>query len=101
MQLCKGRVDKYTRAQTEQSIRFCYWKDWDRDDDRQKSPDDCPSYSTTSADNNYTIWSFLKRRRRGGFIYRGREAARRSPGYSIGLSQVEKPTAISAWPIAP
>ena len=33
MQLCKERVDKFARVQTEQSIRLGYWMDWDRDED--------------------------------------------------------------------
>src|SRR5262249_9963219 len=31
VQLCKERVDKFARVQTEQSIRLGYWMDWDRD----------------------------------------------------------------------
>src|SRR6516165_9941824 len=33
VQLCKERVDKFARVQTEQSIRLGYWMDWDREDD--------------------------------------------------------------------
>ena len=32
VQLCKERVDKFARVQTEQSIRLGYWMDWDRDE---------------------------------------------------------------------
>src|ERR1043166_810925 len=32
VRLCKERVDKYARTQTEQSIRLGYWMDWDRTD---------------------------------------------------------------------
>ena len=30
VQLCKQRVDRFARVQTEQSIRLGYWMDWDR-----------------------------------------------------------------------
>src|SRR5919199_546426 len=30
VQLCKNRVDRFARVQTEQSIRLGYWMDWDR-----------------------------------------------------------------------
>ena len=39
--LCKDRVDKFARVQTEQSIRLGYWMDWDRTDaDWAKPPDE-------------------------------------------------------------
>ena len=47
--LCKERVKKYSKVQTDQSIRLGYWMDWDN------------SYYTMSDENNYTIWSFLKK----------------------------------------
>jgi isoleucyl-tRNA synthetase len=89
VQLCKDRVDKYARVQTEQSIRLGYWMDWDRDDDWQKSPDERRSYFTMSADNNYTIWSFLKKCHGRGLIYRGYDAMPWCPRCSVGLSQME------------
>src|SRR5271165_7508752 len=39
VQLCKERVDKYARVQTEQSIRLGYWMDWDREEDWSRPPD--------------------------------------------------------------
>src|SRR5712692_5892073 len=36
VQLCKDRVDKYARIQTDQSIRLGFWMDWDREEDWQK-----------------------------------------------------------------
>ena len=47
--LCKARVEKYSKIQTEQSKRLGYWMDWDN------------SYYTMSDENNYTIWAFLKK----------------------------------------
>src|SRR5213596_947715 len=62
VQLCKERVDKYARIQTNQSIRLGYWMNWDRTDaDWAKPPDERKSYFTMADENNYTIWSFLKK----------------------------------------
>ena len=61
MQLCKDRVNKFARVQTEQSIRLGFWMNWDRDGDWDKPPDERKSYFTMSEENNYTIWSFLKK----------------------------------------
>src|SRR6266498_1685323 len=38
VRLCKERVDKYARIQTEQSIRLGYWLDWHRDEDWLNPP---------------------------------------------------------------
>ena len=75
--------------QTEQSIRLGYWMDWDRDDDWQKPPDERRSYFTMSEENNYTIWSFLKKCHGRGLIYRGYDAMPWCPRCSVGLSQME------------
>src|SRR5262245_14316268 len=41
VRLCKERVDKFAKVQTEQSIRLGYWMDWDRTDaDWSKPPDE-------------------------------------------------------------
>src|SRR5512143_4305314 len=58
---CKERVLKYEAIQTQQSIRLGYWMDWDN------------SYHTTSDENNYTIWAFLKKCYDRGFIYQGHD----------------------------
>jgi isoleucyl-tRNA synthetase len=89
VQQCKERVDKYARVQTEQSIRLGYWMDWDRDDDWKKSPDQRRSYFTMSEENNYTIWSFLKKCHNRGLVYRGYDAMPWCPRCSVGLSQME------------
>ncbi|MCB9555757.1 MAG: isoleucine--tRNA ligase [Deltaproteobacteria bacterium] len=49
VQACKARVEKYSTIQTAQSVRLGMWMDWDN------------SYFTMSEENNYTIWSFLKK----------------------------------------
>jgi isoleucyl-tRNA synthetase len=90
VQLCKARVDKFARVQTEQSIRLGYWMDWDRTDaDWAKPPDERKSYFTMSEENNYTIWSFLKKCHERGLVYRGYDAMPWCPRCSVGLSQME------------
>ncbi len=56
---CKERVDKYSKIQTEQTIRLGNFMDWDN------------SYFTMSEDNNYMIWHFLKVCFEKGLIYKG------------------------------
>jgi isoleucyl-tRNA synthetase len=89
VRLCKERVDKFARVQTDQSIRLGYWMNWDRDDDWQKPPDERKSYFTMSEENNYTIWSFLKKCFDNGQVYRGYDAMPWCPRCSVGLSQME------------
>jgi isoleucyl-tRNA synthetase len=86
---CKARVDKYARVQTEQSIRLGYWMDWDRDEDWLKPPDQRRSYFTMSEENNYTIWSFLKKCFERGYIYWGYDAMPWCPRCGVGISQQE------------
>jgi isoleucyl-tRNA synthetase len=89
VQLCKERVDKYARIQTEQSIRLGQWMDWDQGEDWSKPPDERRSYYTMSEENNYTIWSFLKKCHERGLIYRGYDAMPWCPRCAVGLSQME------------
>ncbi len=56
---CKERVQKYSRIQTQQSIRIGQWMDWEN------------SYYTMSEENNYSIWYFLKKCHERGLIYEG------------------------------
>jgi isoleucyl-tRNA synthetase len=88
--LCKQRVDRFARVQTEQSIRLGYWMDWDRTDaDWAKPPDRRKSYFTMSEENNYTIWAFLKKCFRRGLVYRGFDAMPWCPRCGVGLSEME------------
>ena len=90
VQLCKERVDKYARIQTNQSIRLGYWMDWDRTDaDWARPPDERKSYFTMSEENNYTIWSFLKKCHVRGLVYRGYDAMPWCGRCGVGLSQME------------
>lgn len=61
VELCKERVLRFSKRQTEQSIRLGYFMDWEH------------SYYTMSDENNYMIWSFLKRCHDHGWIYRGHD----------------------------
>ena len=56
---CKERVRKFSRTQTEQSIRLGQWMDWEN------------SYFTMSEENNYSIWHFLKKCHERGLVYEG------------------------------
>ncbi|MHC4092518.1 MAG: class I tRNA ligase family protein, partial [Planctomycetota bacterium] len=56
---CKARVRKYAAIQTEQSKRLAYWMDWN------------DSYYTMTDENNYTIWTFLKKCHELGYLYKG------------------------------
>jgi isoleucyl-tRNA synthetase len=87
--LCKERVNKFARIQTEQSIRLGYWMDWDRGDDWLKPPDLRRSYFTMSEENNYTIWSFLKKAHDRGLVFRAYDAMPWCPRCAVGISQME------------
>ncbi len=77
VQRCKERVFTYARRQTEQSIRLGYWMDWGND------------YYTLSDENNYTIWSFLKKCQERGLMYKGRDVMPWCPRCATGLSNME------------
>src|SRR5260370_657823 len=84
------RIQAFARIQTDQSIRLGYWMNWDRTDaDWNKEPDERKSYFTMSKENNYTIWSFLKKCHQRGLIYRGYDAMPWCPRCAVGLSQME------------
>tara|TARA_Y100001968_G_scaffold93066_1_gene83652 strand:+ start:1628 stop:4945 length:3318 start_codon:yes stop_codon:yes gene_type:complete len=75
--LCKERVRKFSKIQTEQSKRLGYWMDWDN------------SYFTMSDENNYSIWSFLKKLFEEGKIYRGSDVVPWSGRSGTSYSQME------------
>ena len=74
---CKERVKKYSKVQTDQSIRLGYWMDWDN------------SYFTMSDENNYTIWAFLKKLYDEGKIYKGTDVVPWSGRSGTSYSQME------------
>ena len=75
--MCKDRVTKFSKIQTEQSKRLGYWMDWDN------------SYYTMSDENNYTIWGFLKKLFKEGKIYRGTDVVPWSGRSGTSYSQME------------
>ena len=75
---CKGRVEKYSAIQTDQSVRLGYWMDWDN------------SYYTMSDENNYTIWGFLKKCHDRGLVFKGLDAMPWCPRCETGISEQEK-----------
>jgi isoleucyl-tRNA synthetase len=90
VQACKARVDRFARVQTDQSIRLGYWMDWDRTDaDWAKPPDERKSYFTMSEENNYTIWSFLKKCHQKGLVYRGYDSMPWCGRCGVGISEME------------
>lgn len=74
---CKERVRKYSKIQTEQSIRLAEWMDWGN------------SYYTMSDENNYTIWHFLKVCQQKGWIYKGTDSVPWCPRCGTAISQHE------------
>ncbi|HYN98280.1 MAG TPA: class I tRNA ligase family protein, partial [Actinomycetota bacterium] len=78
IQRCKERVWKYSAIQTKQSIRLGMWSDWPN------------SYFTMSDENNYTIWSFLKRCHERGLIYKDLDAMPWCPRCGTGISEQER-----------
>ncbi len=77
IELCKERVRKYSKIQTDQSVRLGYWMEWDN------------SYYTMSDENNYTIWTFLKKCHEKGYIYKGHDVIPWCPRCGTGISQHE------------
>ena len=75
---CKERVEKYSKVQSEQSIRLGYWMDWSN------------SYYTMSDENNYTIWEFLKKCHKRGLIYKGLDSMPWCPRCETGISEQER-----------
>ncbi len=77
VEACKERVRKYSAVQRDQSIRLGQWMRWD------------DSYFTMADENNYTIWSFLKRCHERGKIYRGTDVMPWSGRSGSAYSQME------------
>ncbi len=77
VEACKERVRRFSKIQTEQSIRLGYWMDWEN------------SYFTNSDENNYAIWGFLKKCWEKGWIYKGKDTMPWCPRCGTGISQHE------------
>ncbi len=74
---CKERVRKFSAIQTKQSIRLGQWMDWQN------------SYYTMSEENNYAIWSFLKKAKEKGLLYKGKDVVPWCPRCGTAISQHE------------
>lgn len=77
VELCKARVLKFSKIQTEQTKRLGNFMDWDN------------SYFTMSDENNYMIWNFLKMCNEKGWIYKGRDSVAWCPRCETAISQHE------------
>lgn len=75
--LCKERVKKYAAIQTEQSKRLGYFMDWDN------------SYHTSSDENNYAIWNYIKTVWEKGWFYKGHDSVPWCPRCGTAISQHE------------
>lgn len=74
---CKKRTLHFSKVQTEQSKRLGYFMDWDN------------SYYTMSDENNYMIWSFLKKCWQDGNLYKGKDSVPWCPRCGTAISQHE------------
>ncbi len=59
---CRKRIEKFSKIQTEQSIRLGYWMDWDN------------SYYTMTDENNLHNWFLIKTYFDKGWLYKGKDA---------------------------
>ena len=75
--LCKERVKKYSAIQTEQSRRLGYFMDWDN------------SYHTSSDENNFAIWNYLKTVHEKNWLYKGHDSVPWCPRCGTAISQHE------------
>ncbi len=75
---CLARVDKFSKIQTEQSIRLGMFMDWPN------------SYYTNSITNNLYIWYFLKKVHEKGWLIKEKSAVTWCPRCETGLSQHEE-----------
>jgi isoleucyl-tRNA synthetase len=62
VQACRKRVEKFSKIQSEQSIKLGYWMDWDN------------SYYTMSDNNILHNWHLLKAYFEKGWLYKGKDA---------------------------
>lgn len=74
---CKERTLKFAKVQAEQSKRLGYFMDWEN------------SYYTMSDENNYMIWSFLKKCHQQGWLYKGKDSVPWCPRCGTAISQHE------------
>ena len=90
---CKERAHKYSKIQTEQSIRLGMLRDWGNwqteFDEKGEWIKQSHSYYTLSDENNYAIWHFLKKCHEKGFLYKGHDSVPWCPRCGTAISQHE------------
>ncbi len=59
---CRKRVERFSKIQTEQSIRLGQWMDWGS------------SYYTMTDDNNLHNWYLIKKYHKKGWLYKGNDS---------------------------
>ncbi|MEK6934129.1 MAG: isoleucine--tRNA ligase [Nanoarchaeota archaeon] len=59
---CRKRVEKFSKIQTQQSIRLGFWMDWNN------------SYYTMSNENNLHNWFLIKKYHENGWLYKGKDS---------------------------
>lgn len=77
IELCRERVLKFSKIQTEQSKRLGYFMNWDN------------SYFTFDDENNYAIWNFLAKCHERGLVYKGLDTVPWCPRCGTSISQHE------------
>ena len=77
VEFCKKRVKKFANIQTEQSKKLGYFMDWDN------------SYHTSSNENNFAIWHYLKNIYKKGWLYKGKDSVPWCPRCGTAISQHE------------
>ncbi|MCL5798280.1 MAG: class I tRNA ligase family protein [Patescibacteria group bacterium] len=77
VELCKERVKRFSKIQSEQSQKLGYFMNWNN------------SYFTMSDENNYMIWHFLRTCFDKGWVYKGRESVPWCPRCETAISQHE------------
>lgn len=77
VELCKESVLKFAGIQTEQSKRLGMFMNW------------ADSYYTMSPENNYMIWTFLKKVNEKGWLYKGHDSVPWCPRCGTAISQHE------------
>ncbi len=74
---CKERTLKFAKVQEGQSKRLGYFMDWEN------------SYYTMSEENNYMIWTFLKKCYEKGWLYKGKDSVPWCPRCETAISEHE------------
>ena len=90
---CKERAHKYSKIQTEQSIRLGMLRDWGNwqteFDEQGEWIKQSHSYYTLSDENNYAIWHFLKICHEKKLLYKGHDVVAWCPRCGTAISQHE------------